>query len=216
MFFLSGGLEGGAVLWFSLGLFYVFLMFSGKKLAFFLTLSLIVDAFTYIYGYLHPEQITPMDSKMAAYFDSVFAMLAVGLAGGLILKAQSKMFYIEQSITKKQQKELEKVSDAKNNFFASMSHEIRTPINTIIGLNEMILRESLEDETKEYAQNIQNASKMLLNLVNDILDLSQIEMKKMEIIPVEYRTEDLFGDLVDMIQVRLKEKKLAFQGRKRT
>ena len=60
-----------------------------------------------------------------------------------------------------------------------MSHELRTPINTIIGLNEMILRQSGEQETVEYAGNVQNASKMLLNLINDILDLSQMEMKKM-------------------------------------
>ena len=210
MFFLSGGLEGGAVLWFSIGLFYIFLMFSGKKLAFFLILSLIVDAITYLMGYFHPEWITPMDSKAAAYLDSAFAMVAVGLAGGAILKAQSRMFYIEQSIARKQQEELEKMSDAKDNFFASMSHEIRTPINTIIGLNEMILRESREEETREYAENMQSASKMLLNLVNDILDLSQIEMKKMEIIPIEYQSASLFGDLIDMIQVRLKEKKLDF------
>lgn len=211
MFFLSGGLEGGAVLWFSLGIFYIFLMFSGKKLIFFLALSLLVDSLTYFCGYYHPEYITPMNSKAAAYFDSIFAMLAVGFAGGAILKAQSKMFYIEQSVTNKQQEELEKMSDSKNSFFASMSHEIRTPINTIIGLNEMILRESKEDKTRSYALNIQNASKMLLNLVNDILDLSQIEMKKMEIIPMEYRTEELFENLIDMIQVRLKEKKLEFQ-----
>ena len=211
MFFLSGGLEGGAVLWFSLGIFYIFLMFSGKKLVFFLTLSLLVDFLTYFCGYYHPEYITPMDSKAAAYFDSIFAMLAVGFAGGAILKAQSKMFYIEQSVTNKQQEELEKMSDSKNSFFASMSHEIRTPINTIIGLNEMILRESEEDKTRSYALNIQNASKMLLNLVNDILDLSQMEMKKMEIIPMEYRTEELFENLIDMIQIRLKEKKLEFQ-----
>ena len=138
-------------------------------------------------------------------------MLAVGFAGGAILKAQSKMFYIEQSVTNKQQEELEKMSDSKNSFFASMSHEIRTPINTIIGLNEMILRESEEDKTRSYALNIQNASKMLLSLVNDILDLSQMEMKKMEIIPMEYRTEELFENLIDMIQIRLKEKKLEFE-----
>lgn len=210
MFFLSGGLEGGAVLWFSLGIFYIFLMFSGKKLIFFLILALITDCATYLCGYYYPETITPMDSKAAAYIDSIFAMLAVGFAGGMILKSQSRMFYIEQNVAKKQQKELEKMSDSKNSFFASMSHEIRTPINTIIGLNEMILRESDEEQTKSYAQNIQNASKMLLSLVNDILDLSQIEMKKMEIVPVEYKTEELFGNLIDMIQVRLSEKKLEF------
>ena len=210
MFFLSGGLEGGASLWFALGIFYVFLMFSGKKLAFFLVLSLIVDVATYGYCYHHPEAITPMDSTAAAYLDSLFAVLAVGLAGGAILKVQMKLFKIESSVARKQQKELEEMSASKNSFFASMSHEIRTPINTMIGLNEMILRESEEKQTKEYAQSIQSASKMLLNLVNDILDLSQLEMKKMEIIPLEYKTVDLFGDLIDMIQVRLKEKKLEF------
>lgn len=210
MFFLSGGLEGGAVVWLALGLFYVFLMFSGKRLAFFLILSIVVDIFTYVYGYYHPESITPMDSKAAAYMDSLFAVLAVGLAGGAILKVQMKMFDIERNIARRQQEELEQISDSKNNFFASMSHEIRTPINTIIGLNEMILRESSEEATKEYAQNIQSASRMLLSLVSDILDLSQMEMKKMEIIPLEYKTVDLFGDLIDMIQVRLKEKNLEF------
>lgn len=211
MFFLSGGLEGGAVVWFALGLFYVFLMFSGKRLAFFLILSIAVDVFTYVYGYYHPESITAMDSKGAAYVDSLFAVLAVGLAGGAILKAQIKMFENEREIAWKQQKEIEQISESKNSFFASMSHEIRTPINTIIGLNEMIIRESGEDTTKEYAANIQSASKMLLNLVNDILDLSQMEMKKMEIIPLEYKTIDLFGGLVDMIKVRLQEKRLEFQ-----
>lgn len=211
MFFLSGGLEGGAAPWFALGLFYVFLMFSGKKLAFFLILSLITDVITYAYGYYHPEAIIPMDSRAAAFVDSIFAVLATGLAVGIILKTQMKMFAIERSVAQKQQEELEKISDSKNSFFASMSHEIRTPINTIVGLNEMILRETQESETKEYARNIQSASKMLLNLINDILDLSQMEMKKMEIIPIEYKTVDLFGDLIDMLQVRLKEKELDFQ-----
>ena len=142
MFFLSGGLKGGAVIWFVLGLFYVFLMFSGKKLVFFLTLSLVTDIFTYVYGYYHKEAIVPMSSTAVAYIDSLFAMLVVGIAGGVILKTQMKMFDIERRVSSKQQKELEQMSETKNSFFASMSHEIRTPINTIIGLNEMILRES--------------------------------------------------------------------------
>ncbi|MDE7283901.1 MAG: fatty acid-binding protein DegV, partial [Lachnospiraceae bacterium] len=210
MFFLSGGLEGGATLWFAMGLFYVFLMFSGKKLAFFLILSIVVDVFTYAYGYYHPELIEPMASRAAAYTDSIFAVFIVGIFGGSILKVQMKLFGIENDVARRQQEELEKASREKNSFFASMSHEIRTPINTIIGLNEMILRESNERETKEYAQNIQSASRMLLNLVNDILDLSQVEVKRMEIVPLQYKTVDLFDGLIDMIRVRLKEKKLEF------
>lgn len=210
MFFQSGGLDGGATIWFVLGLFYVFLMFSGKKMIFFVILSLAVDLCTYYLGYSVPERIHPMNSRGIAFVDSYFSMLLVGIAGGIILKVQMKVFDIERDVAKKQQEELERISNSKNTFFASMSHEIRTPINTIVGLNELILRESEEDTVKEYALNIQNASKMLLNLVNDILDLSQLEVKKMEIVPTKYRTEELFTNLIDMIQVRLKEKKLDF------
>ncbi|MDE6664551.1 MAG: DegV family EDD domain-containing protein [Lachnospiraceae bacterium] len=210
MFFLSGGLEGGATLWFALGILYVFMMFSGKRLAFFLTLSIVVDIATYVYGYYHPESIMPMDSRAAAYIDSVFAVFAVGLCGGCILKAQMKMFDVERSVARRQQEELKEIGRSKNNFFASMSHEIRTPINTIVGLNEMILRESGEETVREYSQSINSASKMLLNLINDLLDLSQMEMKKMEIVPIEYKTVELFGNLIDMIRVRMAEKKLDF------
>lgn len=91
-----------------------------------------------------------------------------------------------------------------------MSHEIRSPINTIIGLNEMILRSSQDDAIREYANDIQIASMMLLNQVNDILDLSQMEMQKMTIVPDKYNTLQLFSDLVDMVKVQMEKKELAF------
>lgn len=95
-------------------------------------------------------------------------------------------------------------------FWANMGHEIRTPINTIIGLNEMILRENPSGFTAEYARDIQIASKMLLNQVNDILDWSRIEMKKMQIVPVKYDTANLFVELAEMITDRMSRKNLEF------
>ena len=118
------------------------------------------------------------------------------------------IFFI--NVSDEQKEQLEIASKSKNAFFANMSHEIRTPINTIIGLNEMILRESQSEEVQDYAKNIQMASKMLLRLVNDILDLSQMEIKKMEILPVEYSVENMLEELVGMFQIRMKEKKLEF------
>ena len=70
--------------------------------------------------------------------------------------------------------------------------------NTIIGLNEMTLRENISDEIAENSINIQNASKMLLVLINDILDMSKIESGKMQIVPVQYDTGNLFSDLVNL------------------
>jgi DegV family protein with EDD domain len=210
MFLINGGLQGGAPIWFVLGILYVYLMFSGRKLAVFMALTLAVDAFTYWLGYHFKDYVIPMSSTSSSYLDSFFSVAAVGISVGAIVRFQMKMYNAEREVVISQKEELEKLNNSQNTFFANMSHEIRTPINTIIGLNEMILRESKEPEIREYAGNVSIAGKMLLSLVNDILDLSRMEMKRLEILPVEYSTAELFGELRDIIQVRMQEKKLKF------
>jgi len=104
----------------------------------------------------------------------------------------------------------ENANRAKSDFLANMSHEIRTPINAIIGMNEMVLRETEKKEVMEYAGNIEVASKTLLSTVNDILDFSKIESGKMEIINSEYNIGKILNDVVTMIDVKAKQKNLTF------
>lgn len=99
---------------------------------------------------------------------------------------------------------------AKSDFLANMSHEIRTPINAILGMNEMILHESQEESTQEYAENINTAGKTLLSLINTILDFSKIEDGKMEIIPADYDTASVINNLVNSVLERAKAKGLEF------
>ena len=99
---------------------------------------------------------------------------------------------------------------AKSRFLANMSHEIRTPINAVLGMDEMILRESREDTIRSYASDIMSAGKTLLSLINDILDLSKVEEGKMEIVPVQYELANLINDLVNMISDRAVKKSLKF------
>ncbi len=100
---------------------------------------------------------------------------------------------------------------AKSDFLANMSHEIRTPMNAIIGMDEMILRESVSDKVKKYALDIQSAGKTLLSIINDILDLSKIESGKMELIPVEYGFSSVMNDVVNMTRNKAHEKGLEFK-----
>lgn len=209
-FFLSGGLLGGSSVWMVLGILYIFLLFSGKKLAIFLVIAVAADFFTYIVAYQHPRWVVNLASRSEIYYDSLFAVLVVGIMVGCIMKFQLMMYEKERQVTLEQKETLEKLSSSKNDFFSYVSHEIRTPINTIIGLNEMILREDVSQEVAEDARNVRNAGKLLLSLVNDILDLAKIENKKMEIIPVEYSTREMFSELIQLISVRMKEKNLEF------
>lgn len=101
-------------------------------------------------------------------------------------------------------------NQAKSAFLSNMSHEIRTPINAVLGMDEMILRESREDTILGYAEDIKRAGASLLSIVNDILDFSKIEAGKMDIIPVEYDLESILNDLVTMIRGRAEAKHLKF------
>ncbi|WP_051537894.1 hybrid sensor histidine kinase/response regulator [Treponema sp. C6A8] len=102
-------------------------------------------------------------------------------------------------------------SRAKSDFLANMSHEIRTPINAVLGMNELILRETENDNIRGYAVNIRNAGNTLLSLINDVLDFSKIEAGKMEIIPVRYDLALLLVDLRVMISERAEQKDLTFE-----
>lgn len=102
-------------------------------------------------------------------------------------------------------------SKAKSTFLANMSHEIRTPINTIIGLNTMILRESKESAIRSYARNVKSASNMLLSLINGILDMSKIEADKMELVMEEYSCKNLLTDIISMVKSRTEFERLEFK-----
>ena len=97
---------------------------------------------------------------------------------------------------------------AKGRFLAQMSHEIRTPINAVLGMNEMILRESKDTEILDYAVNIRSAGQTLLALINSILDFSKLEDGKMEIVPVNYDLAAMVHNLVVSTRERAQEKHL--------
>ena len=114
--------------------------------------------------------------------------------------------YMEE--LQKQRDIADNANEAKSRFLANMSHEIRTPINAVLGMDEMILRESNEKTIRDYASDIMSAGRTLLSLINDILDLSKVEEGKMEIIPVQYDLSYLINDLINMIRDRATKKGL--------
>ncbi|MBD5526465.1 MAG: response regulator [Lachnospiraceae bacterium] len=102
----------------------------------------------------------------------------------------------------------EKANGARDIFLANMSHELRTPINTILGLNELIIRESQDEAIKEYALDIRQAGNILLTMVSDILDYTKLEAGQMSLMDGIYDISSLLNDLINGISLQLRKKKL--------
>ncbi len=100
---------------------------------------------------------------------------------------------------------------SKTRFLAHMSHEIRTPINSVIGMNEMILRESTEPDIKSYANDVDAAAHSLLSIINDILDITKIEEGKVDISPVEYPLQRLIAEVYNLVRFRALSKDLSLE-----
>ena len=103
-----------------------------------------------------------------------------------------------------------KASNAKTDFLSNMSHELRTPLNAILGFSQGLLEQDLEPSVKSDIEDIVSASDTLLELVNEILDISKIESEKFEIVDVEYSVNKMFKYLVTMTEGRIGSRQLEF------
>lgn len=208
-FFTSGGMYGGAPVWFVFCFAYISMVLSGMQRNILLAVCLLSVLVCHWAGFYHSDTVMEF-SMQFAFYDLTTSVILVGALICTMVLFQNFVFREESRISNQQREEIEKLNQSEKRFFASMSHEIRTPINTIIGLNEMILREDVSDEVAENARNIQGASKMLLTLINDILDLSKIESGRMDVVKVSYETGAMFSDIINMIWIKAKEKGLEF------
>jgi len=107
----------------------------------------------------------------------------------------------------------EAANRAKSDFLATMSHEIRTPMNAIMGMAEMLRKTPLDEKQIGHLTNIQNSSSILLNIINDILDLSKIEAGKLDLAEDFYRLSDQLAKLESIFTVMFAQKGLAFECR---
>jgi DegV family protein with EDD domain len=208
-FFTGGGVCGDAPIWILYAILYVSVLMIGPIKKVFYGLIVIEMVVCYYVSFKYPERIQSYPDNVEHVY-SLVSIVLIGIAIGIIVDYMVNLYQRQRIQSHSQMQEIKALSDSQNQFFSSMSHEIRTPINTIIGLNEMILRENISDEVAEDAANIRAAGKMLLSLINDILDMSKLESGQMVIADESYHPGDMLSDIVGMLWIRAKEKNLDF------
>ncbi|MBE5870165.1 MAG: response regulator [Lachnospiraceae bacterium] len=184
LFMEMGGMEGSMPYFFMFGIVFTLMMYKGKLLIIMETLQSTFYMLVCFFSFRHPEYIQKFDSPGNQFSDQVAGILISSVGIGSIF-----MLYIHEY--RKEQKAAEESSKAKSILLANISHEIRTPINMLLGMNEMILRESENTQINEYAQNVDNAGRQLLFMVNQFLDLSRIDMGKETLFEENFNIREL-------------------------
>ena len=218
IFLYTGGTGGTSIFLFfaaAPACFYFFNLFYSSIFCFVFFLIMVVYMWTPLrfLGYAFPEMY--------------YQRLPIMYLAETIMCAMAQYEMVKAKIN--QEKAMEKVNlanQAKSDFLANMSHEIRTPINAVLGMNEMILRESqqardsadlskqeekaLFNEIISYSSNIESAGRSLLSIINDILDFSKIESGKMDIVEARYQLSSVLNDVSNMAYFRVRNKGLEF------
>jgi diguanylate cyclase (GGDEF)-like protein len=103
-------------------------------------------------------------------------------------------------------------SEEKSKFLAAMSHEIRTPMNAIIGMSDLMRTDNLDETQKDFFDDIRRISKSLLQIINDILDISKIEAGKMDLAPVHFDFSEVYDNLCSLTRFSAEVKGLEFRS----
>ncbi|MCR5791726.1 MAG: response regulator [Lachnospiraceae bacterium] len=126
-------------------------------------------------------------------------------AGDYNLLSGRRISELEEKVSKADEarKEAENANQTQTRFLTNMSHELKTPLNAVVGMAELIIREDASLKIKENASNIKTSANTLLSMINDILDVSKIEYRDVDLVEKEYCFSDLMKELVNVVRTRL-------------
>jgi signal transduction histidine kinase len=166
------------------------------------------------------EALIELQIKTLIFFITTFLAILAILGTFLwrayfsVAKYEKVIFTQSSEITKSNQK-LTELNQHKSEFLANMSHELRTPLNSIIGFSEVLLEKyfgDLNPKQTDYVRNINNSGQHLLDLINDILDISKIEAGQFELNKSTFELTKVFKLVISILEVRLKKKNIDFSA----
>ncbi len=195
MFFKSGGYKGGMPSFYIFGILFTIFMLEGWLMFFCVWLELIIYIFTIGIAYYYPDTVIWFQSEKEIVVDVLTGVVVSSASLGVAMYLHFRIYKKQQVFLTQAREEAMEANRAKSTFLANMSHEIRTPINVMLGMNEMILRESESREVVQYAKSVEKAGNYLLSLINNILDITRIESKKLDILEEKFSLRQLVQEV---------------------
>ena len=209
LFIFSGGIEGGMPLWCLLGFIFPFLLIKGRSCIGVFVISITEFIALVIYSYYHPEIIMKMASVKMVYIDMVITMIAVVVIIASIFRYQTHIYQKQQRTIIKSVREANEAIRQKQDFISNVSHDIRTPMDSIIGFTELA-KKNMDNPEKlaDSLEKISRASGHLMNLINEVLDISKIDSGKSVVEEDMCSIHEIIDNVVQILQHEIDNKKL--------
>ena len=201
LYLRGGGIEGALPYFFVFSLVFTFLMFSGKLLIIMETLMSGFYIALIVFSVKCPQYVVQLTNPTDYITEKIFGLFVSSLTLGCVI-----LFYINEY--RKQKKIADEAGAAKSTFLANMSHEIRTPINSVIGFNELILAETDNEKIREYATNVDHSGRLLLNVINDVLDFTRLDAGRETLQASEYHLSEEVQEIISGFRVLAEKKNL--------
>ncbi len=210
LYLYSGGMKSGIPIWCLMGLIFSVMLLKGKKAYIILSINLLGFLTAVFISYKFPQFLITIDSIKFIYIDMVIAVVMVASIFTLIFKYQAYVYEKQKKEILNAYKEAQKATNAKSEFLSKISHDIRTPVNAVVGYTEIAKRNINDTEKLKDAFNkISIASNHLLNLIDEVLDMSKIESGKAYKIEEEVcHLSDLVDEVTRLMQKEISDKNL--------